>query len=64
MIKRCMVLLVAWMASLPLQAADFSGYSGEDLYKRFCAACHGPRGEGDGSVAAYFIRSYIYKLIN
>lgn len=51
---RRLVLLAACMASLPLQAADFSTYSGEDLYKRFCAGCHGPKGEGDGPVAAFF----------
>ena len=26
--------------------------SGEDLYARNCAACHGPSGEGDGPVAS------------
>ena len=26
--------------------------SGEDLYARNCAACHGPAGEGDGPVAS------------
>ena len=35
-------------------AADFSTYSGADLYKRFCGACHGVKGEGDGPVAASF----------
>lgn len=38
----------------PAGAQDFSTYSGEDLYKRFCAGCHGPRAEGDGPVAAFF----------
>jgi mono/diheme cytochrome c family protein len=26
--------------------------SGEDLYQRFCASCHGVAGRGDGPVAA------------
>ena len=26
--------------------------SGEDLYRRFCASCHGVEGRGDGPVAA------------
>jgi hypothetical protein len=25
--------------------------SGEALYRRYCASCHGPRGHGDGPVA-------------
>jgi len=27
-------------------------YSGEELYQRFCSACHGPAARGDGPVAA------------
>lgn len=37
-----------------VSAADFSSYSGADLYKRFCSACHGAGGEGNGPVAASF----------
>jgi mono/diheme cytochrome c family protein len=33
-------------------AAEFSDYSGEELYQRFCASCHGVAAEGDGPVAA------------
>ena len=33
-------------------AQDLSGYSGPQLYQRFCAACHGPQGHGDGPVAS------------
>jgi mono/diheme cytochrome c family protein len=29
-------------------------YSGTDLYVRYCASCHGLRGEGDGPVAPFF----------
>jgi mono/diheme cytochrome c family protein len=32
-------------------AQDFSGYSGEQLYRRFCASCHGTDARGDGPVA-------------
>jgi hypothetical protein len=32
-------------------AEDLSGYSGDALYHRFCASCHGPKAEGDGPVA-------------
>ena len=34
------------------QAADYAASSGEELYRRFCASCHGVEGRGDGPVAA------------
>ncbi|MGD9843738.1 MAG: cytochrome c [Steroidobacteraceae bacterium] len=33
-------------------AADYGSYSGEQLFQRFCAACHGSQAKGDGSVAS------------
>ncbi len=33
-------------------AEELSGYSGAELYKRFCSSCHGSGGAGDGPVAA------------
>jgi mono/diheme cytochrome c family protein len=42
-------------AALTSASADpLSHYSGEQLYHRFCAACHGERAEGNGPVAASF----------
>ena len=35
-------------------AEDLSSYDGPQLYKRFCASCHGKGGEGDGPVAPFF----------
>ena len=32
-------------------AEDLSGYTGAELYQRFCASCHGVHGLGDGPVA-------------
>jgi len=32
--------------------ADYSTYSGAELFKRFCAACHGTEAKGDGPVAS------------
>jgi mono/diheme cytochrome c family protein len=32
-------------------SADYAAMSGEDLYRRFCASCHGSEGRGDGPVA-------------
>ncbi len=36
------------------QASDFSSLTGEQLYRRFCAACHGLEAAGDGPVADSF----------
>jgi len=33
-------------------AEELSGYSGAELYRRYCAACHGVHGRGDGPVAS------------
>ncbi len=35
-------------------AADYAAMSGEELFQRFCAACHGAQGRGNGPVAASF----------
>ncbi len=48
------VLGLLVMSPNPLWAADFVSMSGEELYRRFCAACHGIEGRGDGPVASYF----------
>lgn len=32
-------------------AFTLADYSGEELFERFCASCHGPSGRGDGPVA-------------
>ena len=32
--------------------ATYQDYSGEELFMRFCAACHGEGGHGDGPVAS------------
>lgn len=47
------LLTVCCIGSLqPAWSADYAAMSGEDLYRRFCAACHGVAGRGDGPVAA------------
>jgi mono/diheme cytochrome c family protein len=33
-------------------AADFTTYSGEQLFQRLCASCHGKEARGDGPVSA------------
>ena len=50
------LLLVAAVCSIGWApsgwSADYVAMSGQDLYRRFCAACHGVEGRGDGPVAA------------
>ena len=42
------------LCAAPALPADYVAMSGKDLYVRFCAACHGAEGRGDGPVAASF----------
>ncbi len=49
---------VLWMTSmlllglsLEVRSEELSGYSGAQLYHRFCASCHGADAHGDGPVA-------------
>ena len=52
--RRALTILTAcsitWASSA--WSADYAAMSGEDLYRRFCASCHGVEGRGDGPVAA------------
>ena len=48
------IVVAVWGAAA--QAADYLGMSGEQLYGRFCAACHGLEGHGDGPVAESFAK--------
>lgn len=40
------------LLSAGAQTFGLTDYSGAELYQQFCAACHGPAGQGDGPVAA------------
>lgn len=49
-------LLILLAAAMPLmaigaRAADYVAMSGQELYSRFCASCHGISGRGDGPVS-------------
>lgn len=48
---RITALVTAALFSSPLFAQAFDQYSGQETYMRFCAACHGESGQGDGPVA-------------
>jgi mono/diheme cytochrome c family protein len=50
-----MVFVLAFAAGLlavPAAAADETPSAGERLYRRYCAACHGTEGRGDGPASA------------
>jgi len=47
--RALVVLTLIWVQ--PAWSADYAAMSGEDLYRRFCASCHGVAGHGDGPVA-------------
>lgn len=53
-IATIVALVLLAIATVAARAQDFSGYSGAQLYTRFCASCHGVKGHGDGPVAASF----------
>lgn len=44
--------LLAGSSPAGAQTFELLDYSGGELYRRFCAACHGPEGRGDGPVGA------------
>jgi mono/diheme cytochrome c family protein len=50
-VRNALAGILTGSLALPAAAADFSALSGSELYHRFCASCHGTRGEGDGPVA-------------
>lgn len=49
-------MLAGALASLAVavwgQVFDATDLSGAELFSRYCSACHGPEGRGDGPVAA------------
>lgn len=51
--RACLPVTVVALALLgqAVHAEDYVSMSGKDLYLRFCAACHGKEGRGDGPVS-------------
>ena len=47
-------LILLLLTSISARAQDLSSYTGAELYKRFCASCHGDQGRGDGPAAKSF----------
>ena len=46
------LMVVAVIAVTPCIADEAPDMSGSELYRVFCASCHGPQAHGDGPVAA------------
>jgi len=40
------IVAASWLT--PTSAEDLSQQTGNELYQRLCAACHGDNGKGDG----------------
>lgn len=52
--RKSLLLLLGVVVSLlaaTAQSADYVAMSGQELYSRFCASCHGASGHGDGPVS-------------
>lgn len=45
------------VAALDPKSAELKGYDGRQLFGRYCAACHGPGGEGGGPYKARDLRT-------
>ena len=47
----CAVMTVCWLLSsaTSLGAAEGNLARGKKLYEKYCLACHGPQGKGDGA---------------
>jgi mono/diheme cytochrome c family protein len=46
--------LASVMGASSTLAQDLSKSTGPQLFRQFCASCHGPNGDGDGPVAPFF----------
>jgi mono/diheme cytochrome c family protein len=51
--RTCLLLLFTIGTSVSV-AEDLSGYTGAQLFQRFCASCHGKSADGNGPVAPFF----------
>ena len=49
--SRYIVTMALLLATAVVHSAEYVGMSGQELYSRFCAACHGKTGHGDGTVS-------------
>ena len=52
--SRLLAGLLAVALASAASAADLSTSTGAELFRHYCASCHGKAGEGDGPVAPFF----------
>ena len=45
------LILVLFLSTLPAHAVDYTSLSGQELFRKFCASCHGSSARGDGPLA-------------
>lgn len=48
---RFLIAALLWSVPFALSAQVIDEYSGQETFMRYCAACHGESGQGDGPVA-------------
>jgi mono/diheme cytochrome c family protein len=48
--RYALTILLALIAT-PLMAADYRTQTGQDLFRKFCASCHGTSAKGDGPIS-------------
>jgi len=51
-LSRTLLASLAMLAATSATAQAIDEYSGQETYMRYCAACHGTTGAGDGPVAS------------
>jgi mono/diheme cytochrome c family protein len=54
--KSWVVAAVLALSAGSAQGAELASFSGKELYERFCSACHGVEGRGDGPVSKFFAK--------
>jgi len=55
-IHRVIIALGLALLAFPATATEIVNSTGEQNFQRFCAACHGETGKGDGPVASALVR--------
>jgi mono/diheme cytochrome c family protein len=50
---RCIAAVLFFGIVCQAYAQDYAHLNGSELYRRFCASCHGTTGQGDGPVAKH-----------
>jgi mono/diheme cytochrome c family protein len=54
LLRKCLGSVLLLSAAAVAPAEDLSTSSGAQLFRQYCASCHGRQGQGDGPVAPFF----------